>query len=90
MVELMLSQVGLTIIGLFLAMGLGYCVVTLIIWNIHSFHRGNYLPVASLRPAWSPLSIRASALDTDIQCDDVGARGRRGLRLYDDRKASSV
>jgi hypothetical protein len=44
----MLSRVGLTIIGLFLAIGLGYCVVTLIIWIIHSFQRGNYMPVGIL------------------------------------------
>jgi hypothetical protein len=48
MAEKMLSQVGLTIIGLFLAIGLGYCLVTLIIWIIHSFHRGNYVPVGIL------------------------------------------
>ena len=48
MVEKMLSQVGLTIIGLFLAIGLGFCVVRLIIWIIHSFQRGNYVPVGIL------------------------------------------
>jgi hypothetical protein len=62
MVEMMLSQVGLTIIGLFLAIGLGYCLVTLIIWNIHSFHRGNYLAVGILAAGLVALvyqSIRA-------------------------------
>jgi hypothetical protein len=59
MVEMMLSQVGLTIIGLFLAMGLDYCVVTLIIWNIHSFHRGNYLPVGILAAGLVALVYRS-------------------------------
>ena len=62
MVEKMLSQVGLTIIGLFLAIGLGYCVVTLIIWIIHSFQRGNYVPVGILAAGLIALvyqSIRA-------------------------------
>jgi hypothetical protein len=48
MVQKMLSPVGLTIIGLFLAIGLGFCVVTLVIWIIHSFQRGNYVPVGIL------------------------------------------
>ena len=48
MVEKMLSQAGLTIIGFFLAIGLGFCVVKLTIWIIHSFQRGNYVPVGIL------------------------------------------
>ena len=41
----MLSQVGLTIIGLVLAIGLGFCVVRLTVWIIRSLEGGNYWPV---------------------------------------------
>jgi hypothetical protein len=41
MVRKMPSPAGLTIIGLFLAIGLGFCAVRLVIWIIHSFQRGN-------------------------------------------------
>jgi hypothetical protein len=62
MVEKMLSQVGLTTIGLVLAIGLGFCVVRLTVWIIHSSQRRNYLPVGILAAALVALvfhSIRA-------------------------------
>ena len=60
MVEKMLSQVGLTIIGLVLAIGLGFCVVRLTVWIIRSFERGNYLPAGILAAALVALVFQST------------------------------
>jgi hypothetical protein len=69
MVEKILSQGGLTIIGLFPMIGLVYCVVALTIWVIHSFQHENHVPVGIL-----------AACLIALVCQSIRARHRHSVR----------